>query len=1097
MRKHFKTYCSLLLAVLLVLSVLPIVPARFAAKAEDTEFVNGTEPMDDYEAPDADVDTSALPAAYDMRSENLLPAVRSQGGYGTCWSFGTFAAAESNLIKQGLADTGIDLSELHLVYYMYSPATDPLGNFDGDGSASRDGEKVGGGRTDYALNVLARWNGFVDEQLMPYSDAGLTENYTYPENYAYGYNEYTLNGYYAINLKKNPEALKKAIMETGAAAISYYADDDYMANGVSFYSGDVHENSTNHSVAIVGWDDNYDAANFGDAFNGYLRPANNGAWLIRNSWGTWNHDNGYFWMSYEEGSLEDAAFLVKAQAADAYDYNYQYDGGAYYYASAKTFGAANKFFAQHNETLDAVSVAFPNEANVKYSVDIYLNPAVDDVAMLIQEGTPEAYAHTEGETTYAGMYTIPLANSVALVPGDVFFVVIHAATEDGKAVSIAYDKSMPYSSWFESYTNYDDDVSYYIGSSGKLTEMEARGVARVKAFTSEVTDIPAPADFKAESVNNFLTKKAQLTWSAVDGAESYNVYMADGAADYVLLDTVADVAYSYTMTADNTGKVLSFKVAAVVDGTEGALTAARGVPNAKYSPGRADEVTLNYDPAELTVEQYMTAAIDYTADPEAASVYFKSSNEKVAVIVNGTSVKGVKPGTATLTAYSGTTKLDASLTLTVTQHVSHAYEPVAAKDATCVQTGWEAYEKCIYCGEANGEITYIPAAGHQPEETVSAVAATCTAVGSTAEIKCAVCGKVMSPVTEVAKLPHTLTLIPAVAPTCTTKGSSAYYQCTVCEAYFADDAAEETTTAEANTDVIPANGHELTEVPAKDATCVNSGNTAYYKCTVCGLLFTDAQGENETTAEAVRIAPTGEHTEKVTREAKAPTCTEDGWTRIVVCEVCNKVLEAGAPVKATGHDLYVAVEAVAPTCTEPGATARIECHNCDLYVKVSKEVAATGHTPYESKKAVEATCLIAGSTAEISCAVCHEVLTESEEIAKLEHTTVTTTTAPTCTEDGGTVTKCTKCGTVFENVVDPATGHKDEDENMVCDVCGELLYDESDPDAPSATDVTPETCKHMCHKRPEGLFGIIWKVVNVINRLMGINRYCACGAKHW
>ena len=51
----------------------------------------------------------------------------------------------------------------------------------------------------------------------------------------------------------------------------------------------------NHAVVIVGWDDNYDKSNF------LQKPKNNGAFLVRNSWGT--NDHGYYWVSYEDKSI--------------------------------------------------------------------------------------------------------------------------------------------------------------------------------------------------------------------------------------------------------------------------------------------------------------------------------------------------------------------------------------------------------------------------------------------------------------------------------------------------------------------------------------------------------------------------------------------------------------------------------------------------------------------------------------------------------------------------------------------------------------------------------------------------------------------------
>ena len=71
---------------------------------------------------------------------------------------------------------------------------------------------------------------------------------------------------------------------------------------------------------IVGWDDNYSRDNFATT----TKPSNNGAWLIRNSWGDYFD---YFWMSYETYSLADTVWVFDMSAEDGLDNNYQLDGG--------------------------------------------------------------------------------------------------------------------------------------------------------------------------------------------------------------------------------------------------------------------------------------------------------------------------------------------------------------------------------------------------------------------------------------------------------------------------------------------------------------------------------------------------------------------------------------------------------------------------------------------------------------------------------------------------------------------------------------------------------------------------------------------------
>ena len=70
---------------------------------------------------------SSLPSYY--RNTNV-PSVRNQSPYGTCWAYSSIALAELSILKQ--EGKMVDLSELHLAYYLYNSVTDPLGGTEGD-----------------------------------------------------------------------------------------------------------------------------------------------------------------------------------------------------------------------------------------------------------------------------------------------------------------------------------------------------------------------------------------------------------------------------------------------------------------------------------------------------------------------------------------------------------------------------------------------------------------------------------------------------------------------------------------------------------------------------------------------------------------------------------------------------------------------------------------------------------------------------------------------------------------------------------------------------------------------------------------------------
>ena len=137
-----------------------------------------------------------------------------------------------------------------------------------------------------------------------------------------------------------------------------------------------------------------------------------------------------------------------------------------------------------------------------------------------------------------------------------------------------------------------------------------------------------------------------------------------------------------------------------------------------------------------------------------------------------------------------------------------------------------------------------------------------------------------------------------------------------------------------------ADGHTLTAVPEVPATCETAGTKAYWECSVCRKLFSDADGKNETTLEALTIPATGHDTELV--GAKPATCTQDGYTGDEVCKTCGVTVKKGEVIPATGHDTEI-VGAKDATCTEDGYTGDEVCKTCGETVTKGEVVKATGH----------------------------------------------------------------------------------------------------------------------------------------------------------
>ena len=261
-----------------------------------------------------------------------------------------------------------------------------------------------------------------------------------------------------------------------------------------------------------------------------------------------------------------------------------------------------------------------------------------------------------------------------------------------------------------------------------------------------------------------------------------------------------------------------------------------------------------------------------------------------------------------------------------------------------------------------------------------------------------------------------------------------------------------------------ADGHTLTAVPEVPATCETAGTKAYWECSVCRKLFSDADGKNETTLEALTIPATGHAwgqpawTWTGTESASAVfTCGNDAsHTQTLTAAVTSQVTtEPGC--ESTGVRTYTA------TVTFEGQT----------YTDTKTEtLPAAGHVWGQpvwqwtgfAAQAVFACARDAGHTQTLTAAVTSQVTTEPgcestgvrtyTATVTLEGRTYTDTKtetlpatghdtqlvgakAATCTEDGYTGDEvCKTCGeTVTKGEVVKATGHHYKDGK--CTDCGE------------------------------------------------------------
>ncbi len=398
----------------------------------------------------------SLPSSYDLRNidgNSYVSKVKNQGDYGTCWSFGTIAAIESNLIKSNLASPDIDLSEWHLAYFNYyqnDNLGDPLSNrYDnprgnyyrgtyGDGNRVKDYLNNGGNELD-ASYTLANGKGLANESDFNYNEVLQDSTKTIAPEYAYSSSSgYNLDDSYFVS-SSDTQKIKQYLMTYGAASISFYCGSEsdvqkyYNDKTAAHYCYD--DIPCSHTVTLVGWDDSYSADNFTN------KPSTNGAWIAKNSWGEDWGNNGYFYLSYEDKSFINSGtvYFISARKAKDGEKNYQYDGnGTSLYTeyqiknddgsikSANKIYESNVFFADSNDQkLSSISLGIFN-TDVKVNAWIYTdlknktNPTSGEKKQVI----------TNKAISDMGYYTLDLDNNsnVNILANSWFSIVVSIET---------------------------------------------------------------------------------------------------------------------------------------------------------------------------------------------------------------------------------------------------------------------------------------------------------------------------------------------------------------------------------------------------------------------------------------------------------------------------------------------------------------------------------------------------------------------------------------------------------------------------------------------------------------------------------------------
>lgn len=544
----------------------------------------------------ARVSAPTIPASYSSADKGYTTSVKDQGGFGICWAYAATAAMESYALSHGLVSSpdDINLDEYALAYMTFDDTTysDPTGGTTGDITSiskstadmnySLESAFNSGGNDNYAFKTLSKWAGMINQQ-DGHEGIWLKKDYQYKRSDV----SYILTGQSYINMS-DTELVKAAIMENGAVTAMYNGDKATHSKDYRYAYDDGTFNAAWHAIAIVGWDDNLDRNVFANANDKGTIPAGNGAWLVKNSWGTNSAMNidGYTWISYYDAHITDGnATAYQIAKKDTYDNNYQYDGATVFggnyseYLVGRSYANVFTISQSDKEILKAVSFA-TRDTDRAYTIDVYKNPqkvkssSSSDTTLRYNPVLGDKIASASGQTSYAGYYTIDLDEPVSLSKGDTIAVVV---TFDQRTI-IEQSTSFNYvGSSSEAVNVLNDNESFFSGNGTTYTDTAIpgyKGIACnycIKAFTVNETD----DGLEKTAITSTVVSgngNVNIAWQKVISSDGYRLYRSEQPdTGYVKVYEGAD--NQYTDTTTSLGTIYYYKVQAYKQGEAGEITA--------------------------------------------------------------------------------------------------------------------------------------------------------------------------------------------------------------------------------------------------------------------------------------------------------------------------------------------------------------------------------------------------------------------------------------------------------------------------------------------------------------------------------------------
>lgn len=263
-------------------------------------------------------------SSYDPRTSEGTSAIRDQF-WGTCWAQAGISTMESFLIHSGQESTSVQFSVEDMLWWVYqSNWYMPLRESSGYPPMATGYLTTVGVRSEADIPYFGKPADFKDgedSRTSHPSNAYESGENQKPANYDTAPVLYEVTDMVFVR-KPSQQEVKDLITKYGAVSTAYKMSEDYFdqAHSTDWGNGRFDESGeelseSNHAVSVVGWNDSFPKEWFAEQ-NG-KRPEHDGAWILKNSFGTgYGSDGGFTYVSYDD------EFIFRADQNPNLSYSY-------------------------------------------------------------------------------------------------------------------------------------------------------------------------------------------------------------------------------------------------------------------------------------------------------------------------------------------------------------------------------------------------------------------------------------------------------------------------------------------------------------------------------------------------------------------------------------------------------------------------------------------------------------------------------------------------------------------------------------------------------------------------------------------------------